>query len=117
MPWRYDFGICLWKMQQEQNRNSIKITFASSKKHRADLKQLVWPLAGSSDSAFPLFQRAYSCNAADGTTFFEKQWYNLIGLLLGYMDFPGVADSKIVTATNMACPRQRGIFCRTGSHV
>jgi len=57
-------------------------------------------LAVSSDSAFPLFQKAYSGNTADVTTYLE-QWHNLIDLL-GHRDFLYVADSKVVTAKNMA---------------
>ena len=88
------------KCDKNRTANSIKITFGHSKKHRDDLKQLVWSLAVSSDSAFPLFQKAYSGNTADVTTYVE-QWHNLIDLL-GYRDFLYVADSKVVTAKNMA---------------
>ncbi len=47
---------------------SIRVTFGHSKKHRKDLKQLVWSMSVSSDHAFPLFQKAYSGNTADVTT-------------------------------------------------
>ncbi len=80
--------------------DSIKITFGYSKKHRQNLKQLVWSLSVSSDSAFPLFQKAYSGNTSDVDTYVE-QWQNLIDLL-GYRDFLYVADSKIITKKNMA---------------
>ena len=79
--------------------DSIEITFGYSKKHRQDLKQLVWSLSVSSDSAFPLFQKAYSGNTADVDTYVE-QWQNLIDLL-GYQDFLYVADSKLITKENM----------------
>jgi transposase len=78
---------------------SINITFGYSKKHRQDLKQLVWSLSVSSDSAFPLFQKAYSGNTADVTTYVE-QWNNLIDLL-GHRDFLYVGDSKLITTENM----------------
>ena len=79
--------------------DSIKITYGYSKKHRQDLKQFVWSLSVSSDSAFPLFQKAFSGNTADTTTYVE-QWQNLIDLL-GCHDFLYVGDSKIITKENM----------------
>ena len=54
----------------------------------------------SSDHAFPLFQKAYSGNTADVTTYVE-QWQNLIDLL-GSRDFLYVADSKLITHQTMA---------------
>ena len=80
--------------------DSIKITYGYSKKHRKDLKQFVWSLSVSSDSAFPLFQKAYSGNTGDSSTYVE-QWQNLIDLL-GQRDFLYVGDSKIITKDNMA---------------
>lgn len=44
----------------------------------------------SSDHAFPLFQKAYSDNTADVTTYVE-QWHKLIDLLDGH-DLLYVAD-------------------------
>lgn len=79
---------------------SINITYGYSKKHRQDLKQLIWSMSVSGDSAFPLFQQAYSGNTADVDTYVE-QWKNLIDLL-GHRDFLYVADSKIITAENMS---------------
>ena len=79
--------------------DSIKITYGYSKKHRRDLKQFVWSLSVSSDSAFPLFQKAFSGNTADTTTYVQ-QWQNLIDLL-GCHDFLYVGDSKIITKENM----------------
>lgn len=90
------YGNC----DKNKTSNSIDITFGYSKKHRQDLKQLVWSLSVSSDSAFPLFQKAYSGNTADVDTYVE-QWQNLIDLL-GYQDFLYVADSKLITKENMA---------------
>ena len=90
------YGEC----SKNKTANSIKISFGYSKKHRQDLKQLVWSLSVSSDSAFPLFQQAYSGNKADVETYVE-QWGNLIDLL-GRRDFLYVADSKIITKENMA---------------
>ncbi len=84
---------------KKQTAKSINITFGYSKKHRDDLKQLVWSLSVSSDSAFPLFQKAYSGNTADVNTYVE-QWKNLIDLL-GHRDFLYVADSKLITLENM----------------
>lgn len=80
--------------------DSITIDFGHSKKHRQDLKQFVWSLSVSGDSAFPLFQQAYSGNTADVSTYVE-QWQNLIDLL-GYSDFLYVTDSKNVCQENMA---------------
>ncbi len=80
--------------------NSIKITFGHSKKHRDDLKQLVWSMSVSSDSGFPLFQQAYSGNTADVTTY-VTQWLNLIDLL-GQRDFLYVADCKLISKENIA---------------
>jgi transposase len=80
--------------------SSIRITFGHSKKHRKDLKQLIWSMSVSSDHAFPLFQKAYSGNTADVTTYVE-QWHNLIDLL-DCNDFLYVADSKLITHENMA---------------
>lgn len=79
---------------------SIKISFGYSKKYRNDLKQLVWSMSVSSDSAFPLFQQAYSGNTADVDTY-VKQWHNLIDLL-GRQDFLFVGDSKVASKSNMA---------------
>lgn len=79
---------------------SIRLTFGHSKKHRKDLKQLVWSMSVSSDHAFPLFQNAYSGNTADVSTYVE-QWHKLIDLLDGH-DFLYVADSKLITHENMA---------------
>lgn len=79
---------------------SIRVTFGHSKKHRKDLKQLVWSMSVSSDHAFPLFQKAYSGNTADVTTYVE-QWHKLIDLLDDH-DFLYVADSKLITHENMA---------------
>jgi transposase len=90
------YGEC----SNNKTAHSLKISFGYSKKHRQDLKQLVWSLSVSSDSAFPLFQKAYSGNTADVETYVE-QWQNLIDLL-GRRDFLYVADSKIITKENMA---------------
>lgn len=79
---------------------SIKITFGHSKKHRNDLKQLIWSMAVSSDSGFPLFQKAYSGNTADVTTYVE-QWHNLIDLL-ERRDFLFIGDCKLASCENMA---------------
>jgi transposase len=79
---------------------SIQVTFGHSKKHRKDLKQFVWSMSVSSDHAFPLFQKAYSGNTADVTTYVE-QWQRLIDLL-GRQDFLYVADSKLITHQSMA---------------
>lgn len=79
---------------------SIRITFGHSKKHRKDLKQLIWSMSVSSDHAFPLFQQAFSGNTADVTTYVQ-QWNNLIDLL-GCRDFLYVADSKLISHENMA---------------
>ena len=79
---------------------SIQVTFGHSKKHRKDLKQFVWSMSVSSDNAFPLFQKAYSGNTADVTTYVE-QWQKLIDLL-GRRDFLYVADSKLITHQTMA---------------
>jgi transposase len=78
----------------------ISITFGYSKQYRKDLKQLVWSLSVSNDSAFPLFQQAYNGNTADVDTYVE-QWRNLIDLL-GEKDFLFVGDSKVATKDNMA---------------
>ena len=90
------YGEC----NKNRTTDSIKITFGYSKKHRKDLKQLVWSLSVSSDSGFPLFQKVYSGNTADVQTYVE-QWHNLIDLL-GDRDFLYVADSKLITRENMA---------------
>jgi transposase len=90
------FGQC----NNRKTDESIKITFGHSKKHRKDLKQLVWSLSVSSDSGLPLFQKAYSGNTADVKTYVE-QWHNLIDLLES-RDFLYVADSKLITHENMA---------------
>jgi transposase len=83
-----------------QSEQSIRISFGHSKKHRQDLKQLIWSLSVSSDHAFPLFQQAFSGNTADVGTYVE-QWHNLIELL-GYRDFLYVADSKLICHESMA---------------
>jgi transposase len=79
---------------------SIRITFGHSKKHRDDLKQLVWSMSVASDSGFPLFQQAYSGNTADVNTYVQ-QWHKLIDLL-GRFNFLYVADCKLISAENVA---------------
>lgn len=79
---------------------SITLSFGYSKKHRDDLKQFVWSLSVSADSAFPLFQQAYNGNTADVETYLE-QWQHLIDVL-GRQDFLDVADSKLLSKENMA---------------
>ena len=94
---------CAFMYGDADNRRSdrgITITFGYSKQYRKDLKQLVWSLSVSSDSAFPLFQQAYSGNAADVDTYVE-QWHHLIDLL-GKRDFLFVGDSKVASRQNMA---------------
>jgi transposase len=88
--------------QADNNKTdgSIKITFGHSKKHRSDLKQLIWSMSVSSDHAFPLFQQAYSGNRADVTTYVE-QWHRLIDLL-DRRDFLYVGDSKLICHESMA---------------
>lgn len=83
-----------------QTEKSIRISYGHSKKHRSDLKQLVWSLSVSSDHAFPLFQKPFSGNTADVSTYVE-QWHNLIDLL-GEHDFLYVADSKLICHKTMA---------------
>jgi transposase len=83
-----------------RNPESIQITFGHSKKHRDDLKQLIWSMSVSSDSGFPLFQQAYHGNTADVNTY-VAQWENLIDLL-GRRDFLYVADCKLISKENVA---------------
>ena len=83
---------------EQCDSEGIHITYGYSKKHRQDLKQLVWSLSVSSDHAFPLFQQAYNGNTADVDTYVE-QWRNLIDLL-DRKDFLFVADSKLITKEN-----------------
>jgi transposase len=94
---------CAFMFGNADNRRSaegITITFGYSKQYRDDLKQLVWSLSVSSDSAFPLFQQAYSGNTADVETYVE-QWHHLIDLL-GNRDFLFAGDSKVASKENMA---------------
>ena len=90
------YGDC----NNNQSDQSIKISFGYSKQYRNDLKQLVWSMSVSSDSAFPLFQQAFNGNTADVDTY-VKQWHNLIDLL-GRQDFLFVGDSKVASKSNMA---------------
>jgi len=71
--------------QNHRTASGITLAFGYSKKHRADLKQLVWSLSVRADSAFPLFQQAYNGNPADVETYVEP-WQPLIELL-GRRDF------------------------------
>jgi transposase len=94
---------CALMFGDADNRRSdqaITITFGYSKQYRKDLKQLIWSLSVSSDSAFPLFQQAYSGNTGDVETYVQ-QWHNLIDLL-GKRDFLFVGDSKVASKENMA---------------
>jgi transposase len=94
---------CAFMYGDAGNRRSdrgITITFGYSKQYRKDLKQLVWSLSVSSDSAFPLFQQAFSGNTADVDTYVE-QWHHLIDLL-GKREFLFVGDSKVASKENMA---------------
>ena len=90
------YGNC----DKNQSDKSIKITFGYCKKYRNDLKQLIWSMSVSSDSAFPLFQEPFSGNTADVDTY-VKQWRHLIDLLADE-DFLFVGDSKVATKENMA---------------
>jgi transposase len=90
------YGDC----NKNRSDQGIKITYGYSKQYRNDLKQLVWSLSVSSDSAFPLFQKAYSGNTADVDTYVE-QWHHLIDLL-GKRNFLFVGDSKVASKENMA---------------
>jgi transposase len=76
----------------KQGPESIQITFGHSKKHRDDLKQLVWSMSVNGDSAFPLFEQAYSGNTTDVKTYVE-QWLKLIDLL-DRNDFLYLANSS-----------------------
>jgi transposase len=98
------YGAC----DNHRTNNGITLTFGYSKKHRADLKQLVWSLSVSADSAFPLFQQAYNGNTADVETYVE-QWQHLIDLL-GHQKFLYVADSKLASQDNMAYIHDHGGF-------
>ena len=89
------YGNC----DNNQSDESIKITFGYSKAYRKDLKQLIWSMSVSSDSAFPLFQEAFSGNTADVDPY-VKQWHHLIDLL-AKKDFLFVGDSKVATRENM----------------
>jgi transposase len=91
-----------------KTEQSIQVTFGHSKKHRKDLKQLIWSMSVSSDHAFPLFQQAYSGNRADVTTYVE-QWQRLIDLL-GRRDFLYVGDSKLICHQSMAHIHDNGGF-------
>jgi transposase len=82
-----------------RDKDSITITFGHSKKHRDDLKQLIWSMSVSSDSGFPLFSQAYSGNTADVATY-VTQWWNLIDLL-GDSGFLYVGDCKLISAENV----------------
>ncbi len=86
--------------ENNKTEQSIQITYGHSKKHRNNLKQLIWSMSVSSDHAFPLFQQAYSGNTADVTTYVE-QWQRLIDLI-GRRDFLYVADSKLICHQTMA---------------
>ena len=83
----------------DNTQGGITLTYGFSKKHRQDLKQLVWSMSVSSDYAFPLFQQAYNGNTSDVDTYVE-QWHNLIDLL-HTDDFLFVADSKLITKENI----------------
>lgn len=98
----YDTTSVSFYGQADNNKTdgSIKITFGHSKKHRSDLKQLIWSMSVSSDHAFPLFQQAYSGNRTDVTTYVE-QWHKLIDLL-ECQDFLYVGDSKLICHETMA---------------
>ena len=94
--------------KSRRSDNGITITFGYSKQYRKDLKQLVWSLSVSSDSAFPLFQQAYRGNTGDVETYVE-QWHHLIDLL-GKRDFLFVGDSKVASRENMAHIHDHGGF-------
>ena len=61
--------------------HGIPVTFGHSKKHLMDLKQFVWSMSVNSDAAFPLFQKAYSGNTAEVSTYVEQlqRLFDLIG--------------------------------------
>ena len=96
------------RYDEPDTQGGITISYGFSKKHRQDLKQLIWSLSVSSDHAFPLFQMAYSGNTADVDTYVE-QWQNLIDLL-DNNEFLYVADSKLATKENMAHIDENGGF-------
>ncbi|WP_448070759.1 IS1634 family transposase [Georgenia yuyongxinii] len=75
------------------------ITWGHSKDHRPDLKQLVWILTVSADSAVPIAYRLADGNTVDDPTHVPT-WDGLVGLL-GRTDFLYVADSKLCSRKAM----------------
>ncbi len=75
------------------------ITFAHSKDHRPDLKQLVWILTVSADGAVPVAYRLADGNTVDDPTHVPT-WDGLVGLL-GRTAFLYVADSKLCSRKAM----------------
>ena len=78
---------------------TVRIAHGHNKDHRDDLKQLLWILTVSADSAFPVH-----CRIADGPTSDtepHREVWDLLVQLAGRADFLYVADSKLCTRENM----------------
>ena len=76
-----------------------RITWGHNKDHRPDLKQLVWILTVSADSAVPIAHRVADGNTGDDTTHIDT-WDRLVALV-GRTDFLYVANCKLATRDNM----------------
>lgn len=77
-----------------------------SKDHRPDLKQLVWMLTVTADSAVPITFRVADGNTADVTTHIDT--WNALVALTGRTDFLYTADSKLASFDNVAHIHARG---------
>jgi transposase len=75
------------------------ITFGYNKDHRPDLKQLVWSLVVSADSAVPIHFHLYPGNTTDDEV--HQETWQTLRQLVGNPNFWYVGDSKLASSENM----------------
>jgi transposase len=92
-----------------QRASAIQLKRGHNKEHRPDLKQLVYELSITRDSAIPVLFKSHDGNLTDDTLHWDN-WQALRGIA-GRSDFLYVADSKLcVKKTLMKIDRAKGRF-------
>jgi len=92
--------------RQVRGKQTPRITFGHSKKHRSDLKQLLYELTVSNDGGIPLHYQVHDGNVTDDQT--HRRTWDVLRELVGHPNFLYVADSKLCTEANMRHIAERG---------
>lgn len=82
-----------------KGKRSIKLKRGHNKDHRPDLKQLLFSLTVSRDSAVPVHYKTYDGNVTDDTTHIDT--WECLRRLIGHPRFTYVADCKLCTREQM----------------